>query len=133
MDERPYVRQRSRRGLGLVAMNVSVSRIALKVARLAVEAPHPELGTAESQLKSIIAALEHRLIMSPLGKQSGEHQGERRDGQQRRSGSISAVGQAWDLTQLTRAEGGCPDDCATEDKCRGSSKHRPAARSQQRW
>src|SRR5262245_23839624 len=107
MDERPRIGEHFGRGVALVAMNLPVSRIARKVASLCVETPHAELGTIESQLKSIIAALERRLTMPPLGKQSSKYQRKRSDGQQRRSRSKRAVGQARDLTQVTDAEGGC--------------------------
>jgi len=68
----------------------------------------------------------------PLGKQSGEHQRVGRDSQQCRSRSVGTIRQARKLTQLTDAERGCPDHGETENKCRGSRKHRPAVRSQQR-
>jgi hypothetical protein len=54
-------------------MNLTVPRIALKVPSPGIEAPNSELGTVESQLKSIIAAPERRLIMPPLGEQSGKY------------------------------------------------------------
>src|SRR5262245_12394793 len=128
MDQRPRTCKHFGWGVALVAMNLPVSRIALKVASLCVEAPHPELGTVERQRKSIMATLECRLTGPRVGKHSGKYQRKRRDGQQCRSRSKRAVGQARELSIITEAEGGCPDDGASNNKCRGCSKHRPAVR-----
>ena len=41
---------------------------------LALNTPHPEFGTLESQLQAIVAILQCRLIVPSFGEQSGEYE-----------------------------------------------------------
>src|SRR5262245_48306189 len=132
MDESPCCCDRLGSGFRRVAMNLPIPGIAFKAAGLCVEAPNAEFGTAESQLKPVIAALERRLTTPPLGEQSGENQRIGRDSQQRCARSERSVGQARELAQGADAESARPDHGESENECRGSSKHRSAVRSQQR-
>src|SRR5215510_3470742 len=82
-------------------------------------------------LEAIVAILKRSLIVPPLGEKGGEDQRIDRDGQQCRTCSIRAIGQAGELAHVPRPEGGCPDHGATKNECGGSGKHRPAMRSKQ--
>ena len=100
MNETPRCCKGVGRSVGSIAMNVPVPCVAFKAASRCVNTPDTELSTAESQLEPmigalepIVAVLERSLIVPPLGKQSGEYQRIYRDGQQRRSRSMRAIGQ----------------------------------------
>src|SRR5215475_4221808 len=84
-------------------------------------------------LEATIAIFKRSLIVPPLGEQSGQYQRIDRDGQQCRTCSIGAVGQARELNHVPRAEGSCPNYGTTKNKCGGSGKHRPAMRGKQGW
>src|SRR5262245_28217785 len=139
MNETPCLCKRFGRDVGPKAMNLPVPCVAFKAARIYIKAPDTELSNAERQLEPmidtlepIVAVLQCSLIVPPLGEQGGEYQRVDRDGQQCGTRSISAIGQARELAQVARAEGGSPHDGATKNKCGGSGKHRPAMRSKQR-
>ena len=49
-------------------VNVPIAPIIFEATGFQVKAPDTEFGAVESQLQSIVAALEHHFISAPLGE-----------------------------------------------------------------